>query len=43
MSDEVKDRTVGQTLRLVLGDCIEKMRDLPEGAVEAVICDPPYG
>lgn len=27
---------------LMLGDCRERMRDLPEGSVEAVVCDPPY-
>lgn len=31
------------TLRLTLGDCIEKMRDIPERSIGAVICDPPYG
>lgn len=30
-------------LRLVLGDCIEKMRDIPEGAIGTIITDPPYG
>lgn len=30
------------TIRLKLGDCIERLRELPEGSVDAVICDPPY-
>lgn len=29
--------------KLILGDAIERMRELPSGVVDAVICDPPYG
>jgi len=28
---------------LHLGDCLEVMQDIPDGSVDAVICDPPYG
>jgi len=28
---------------MYLGDCLEVMARLPEGGVDAVICDPPYG
>ena len=28
---------------LHLGDCIEVMRGMPDGSVDAAICDPPYG
>jgi len=28
---------------LRLGDCLELMRDIPDGSVDAVITDPPYG
>lgn len=28
---------------LRLGDCLELMRDMPDGSVDAVITDPPYG
>ena len=28
---------------LYLGDCLEFMRTLPDGAVDAVVTDPPYG
>lgn len=31
------------TNQLILGDCIEKMREFPEASVDAVITDPPYG
>jgi DNA modification methylase len=30
-------------MRLILGDCLEAMRALPDGSVDAVIADPPYG
>lgn len=29
--------------KTVLGDCVEKMADIPSGSISAVICDPPYG
>ncbi len=28
---------------LHLGDCLDVMQDIPDGSVDAVICDPPYG
>ena len=28
---------------LILGDCLEKMREIPDGSVDCVITDPPYG
>lgn len=28
---------------LMLGDCLERMKEIPDGSVDAVICDPPYG
>jgi site-specific DNA-methyltransferase (adenine-specific) len=30
-------------MRLILGDCLEAMRALPDGSVDAVIADQPYG
>jgi DNA modification methylase len=29
--------------RVILGDCIEKMRALEPNSIDAVVCDPPYG
>ena len=29
-------------IRAYLGDCMEKMKDIPDGSIDAVICDPPY-
>lgn len=31
------------TSQLILGDCLEKMRDIADGSIDAVITDPPYG
>lgn len=30
-------------MTLLLGDCIEQMRTLPDASVDMVLCDPPYG
>lgn len=30
-------------VELMLGDCLERMREIPSGSVDAIICDPPYG
>lgn len=43
MTNEENGRREGPMLRLVLGDCFEKMQTLPERAIEAIITDPPYG
>jgi hypothetical protein len=28
---------------LIQGDCVEVMAEWPEGSVDAIVCDPPYG
>lgn len=28
---------------LMLGDCLERMKEIPEGSVDMILCDPPYG
>ena len=28
---------------LLFGDCLERMKEIPSGSVDAIICDPPYG
>jgi len=30
-------------MQLILGDCLEKMKDIPDHSVDMVLCDPPYG
>ena len=32
-----------QTLTLKHGDCVQRMAEMPDGSVDAVVCDPPYG
>jgi site-specific DNA-methyltransferase (adenine-specific) len=34
---------MGSTVDLRLGDCLEVMKSIPSGSVDAVITDPPYG
>lgn len=30
-------------IELMLGDCLEKMKDIPDGSVDLILCDLPYG
>jgi site-specific DNA-methyltransferase (adenine-specific) len=30
-------------VRLMLGDCLERLRELPDNSVDSVVTDPPYG
>ena len=30
-------------IKLIQGDCLEKMKDIPDGSVDMVLTDPPYG
>ena len=30
-------------MNLMLGDCLERMKEIPTGIVDMVMCDPPYG
>jgi site-specific DNA-methyltransferase (adenine-specific) len=30
-------------IELVQGDCLEKMKDIPDGSIDMVLCDLPYG
>jgi len=39
MNDEI---TTFEPL-LILGDCLEKMADIPDGVVDMILCDLPYG
>ena len=32
-----------QPVTLLLGDCVDRMRELPTEAVDAIVTDPPYG
>ena len=30
-------------IKLIQGDCLEKMKDVPDGSVDLILCDLPYG
>ena len=30
-------------IELIQGDCLEKMKDIPDGAIDFILCDLPYG
>ena len=30
-------------IKLIRGDCLERMKDIPDGSIDAIITDPPYG
>jgi len=30
-------------MNLMLGDCLERMKEIPDGSIDAIICDLPYG
>jgi site-specific DNA-methyltransferase (adenine-specific) len=34
---------VTDNVHLMLGDCLERMREIPDGSVDMVLTDPPYG
>ena len=31
------------SITLMQGDCLERMKEIPDGSVDMVLCDPPYG
>jgi len=34
---------VSQTIQLWLGDCVERMAEMEDASVGAIVTDPPYG
>ena len=30
-------------INLMLGDCLERMKEIPDGSVDLILTDPPYG
>ena len=34
---------IKDSYRLLLGDCLDRMKEIPDGSVDMVLCDPPYG
>lgn len=39
----MKDFMDNQTVKLLQGDCLELMKSIPDGSVDLVLTDPPYG
>ncbi|AKO61007.1 adenine-specific methyltransferase [Pseudoalteromonas phage H101] len=33
----------GNNIWLMQGDCLERMKEIPDGSVDMIMCDPPYG
>ena len=34
---------VAEKYTLLFGDCLERMKDIPDGSIDAIVCDIPYG
>lgn len=34
---------ITENYQLMFGDCLERMKEIPDESVDAIICDPPYG
>ena len=34
---------MNEQIRLLKGDCLELMKDIPDKSIDAIICDLPYG
>ena len=34
---------VKENYTLLLGDCLERMKEIPSGSVDLILTDPPYG
>lgn len=45
MNDTQKNRTVRQKghYKLINGDCLEVMKQIPDKSIDMILCDPPYG
>ena len=40
---ELADWAVIASARVLFGDCMEKMKELDDCSIDAIVCDPPYG
>jgi len=34
---------IGEKMQLIHGDCLEKMKDIPDKSIDMILCDLPYG
>lgn len=42
-SNPTQDAKRGESMKLLQGDCLELMKDIPDGSVDMILCDLPYG
>jgi len=40
---EARSIFIMKNVKLIHGDCLEKMKDIPDGSIDMVMADPPYG
>lgn len=43
MGKRIEDKTQGQKFKLLSGDCLERLKELPDNSVDMVLADLPYG
>ena len=39
----MQELDTGIAMNLMLGDCLERMKEIPDGSVDMILTDPPYG
>jgi DNA modification methylase len=42
LEDNIQDVVIGDC-KLMFGDCLVRMREIPDGSVDMILADPPYG
>ncbi len=40
---QIKAENLSLINEIILGDCLEKLKAMPDNSVDTIICDPPYG
>lgn len=43
MPFDFKNDACGENYALLNGDCLQRMKELPDNSIDSVVCDPPYG
>ena len=43
LSRLIAELDTGIAMNLMLGDCLERMKEIPDGSVDMILADPPYG
>ena len=39
----MSDKELNNDCTLLMGDCLDRMQEIPDGSVDMVLADPPYG